>query len=256
MRIRLLPSSCTEPGTLQPLTTFLVDDTLAIDGGSLGLGLSPQEQRRVRSVLVTHSHGDHIASLPAFLAEVYPFLDRPVAVISIPEVIGALREHVFNGRVSPDFGAIDLPRGGGRALRYVEIEPLVPFEAEGLRVTAVEVEHTVRTIGLILEDDRSAVVLTSDTHHTDEIWRRANRLDRLKGVFVDVSYPDEMEALAAASKHLTPRSLALELQKLERRVPVLAVHLKPQFHESVRRQLAGLGRPDIEVAEIGREYSF
>jgi phosphoribosyl 1,2-cyclic phosphodiesterase len=132
----------------------------------------------------------------------------------------------------------------------------VPFEVEGLRATAVEVNHTVRTIGLILEDDRSAVVVTSDTHHTDEIWRLANRLERLKAVFVDVSYPDEMESLAAASKHLTPRSLALELGKLQRRAQVLAVHLKPQFHAAVRRQLAGLGRSDIEVAEIGREYSF
>ena len=256
MRIRLLPSSCTEPGTLQPLTTLLVNDTLAIDGGSLGLGLGPQEQRRVRSVVVTHSHGDHIASLPVFLAEVYPFLDGPVAVHSIPEVIGALREHVFNDIVSPDFRGIDLPRGGGRGLRYVEIEPLVPFEVEGLRATAVEVNHTVRTVGLILEDDRSAVVVTSDTHHTDEIWRLANRLERLKAVFVDVSYPDEMEALAAVSKHLTPRSLTLELGKLKRPAQVLAVHLKPQFHAAVRRQLADLGRSDIEVAEIGREYSF
>lgn len=256
MRIRLLPSSCTEPGTLQPLTTLLVNDRLAIDGGSLGVGLGPQEQRRVRSVIVTHSHGDHIASLPVFLAEVFPFLDGPVSVHSIPEVVRALREHVFNDLVSPDFRSIDLPRGGGRGLRFVEIEPLVPFEVEGLRVTAVEVHHTVRTIGLILEDDRSAVVVTSDTHHTEAIWRLANRLERLKAVFADVSYPDEMEALAAVSKHLTPRSLVLELGKLQRRAQVLAVHLKPQFHAAVKRQLAELGRADIGVAEIGREYSF
>ena len=256
MRIRLLPSSPTDPGTLQPLSTLLVNDTLAIDGGSLGVGLGVEEQRRVRSIIVTHSHADHIASLPVFLAEVYPFLEGPVSVHSIPEVIGALRRHVFNDIVSPDFGTIELPRGGGRGLRYVEIEPLVPFEVEGLRVTAVEVNHTVRTIGMVLEDDRSAVVVTADTHHTEEIWRRANGLDRLKGIFVDVSYPDEMDELAAVSKHLTPRSLALELQKLQRRVPVLAVHLKPQFHAVVRRQLADLGRADIEVAEIGREYAF
>src|SRR6185295_18222616 len=245
MRIRLLPSSATDPGSLQPLTTFLINDTLAVDGGSLGLGLDPQEQRRVRSIVVTHSHADHIASLPVFLAEVYPFLDGPVAVHSIPEVIGALRGHVFNDLVSPDFRGIDLPRGGGRGLRYVEIEPLVPFEVEGLRATAVEVNHTVRTIGLVLEDDRSAVVVTSDTHHTDEIWRLASRLERLKAVFVDVSYPDEMEALAAVSKHLTPRSLILELGKLTRPAQILAVHLKPQFHAAVRRQLEDLRRSDI-----------
>jgi len=256
MRVQLLPSSCTEPGALQPLTTFLVNDTVAIDAGSLGFGLGLEQQRRVRNVIITHSHSDHIASLPIFLSEVFPFLKEPVRVYSIPEVIRALRDHIFNNLVWPDFHNIELLHGAGPGLRYVEIEPLVPFDVEGLRVTPVEVNHTVRTIGLGVEDDHSAVIVTSDTCHTQEIWRLANRLDRLKAVFVDVSYPDAMQSLADVSKHFTPRTLAEELAQLKRAVPVLAVHLKSQFQVAVRQELAQLGRADVTVAKIGHDYLF
>jgi cAMP phosphodiesterase len=256
MKIRLLPSSCSEPDTLQPLTTFLVNETLAIDGGSLGCGLALEQQKRVRRVIITHAHSDHIATLPVFLAEVFPFLKEPVCVYSVLEVIRALQDHVFNDLVWPDFYSIDLLHGDGPGLRYVEIEPLVPFEVEGLRVTPVEMNHTVRTIGLAVEDDRSAVIVTSDTYHTEEIWRLANRLEHLKALFVDVSYPNEMQALAAASRHFTPRSLAEELRKLKHAAPVFAVHLKPQFQATVRQQLAQLDRSDVVVAEIDHDYCF
>ncbi len=256
MKIRLLPSSCTEPAVLQPFTTFLVNDTLAIDAGSLGFGLGLEQQKRVRSVIITHSHADHIASLPVFLSEVFPFLREPICVYSIREVIRALQDHIFNNLVWPDFHTIELLHGDGPGLRYVEVEPLVPFEVEGLRVTPVEMNHTVQTVGLILEDDHSAVIVTSDTSHTQEIWDRANRLERLKAVFVDVSYPDAMQSLADISRHFTPRALAEELHKLKRGVPVLAVHLKAQFQVSVRQELAQLEDADVAVAQIGHDYQF
>ncbi len=141
-------------------------------------------------------------------------------------------------------------------LRYQEISPPTPFEIGGLRLTPVWTNHTVPTVGLALEDAGAAVLITSDTYHTDEIWALANRLPGLRAVFVDVSYPNEMETLARDSKHLTPLGLDLELRKLRVSVPVYAVHLKPQFRSRTVEQLAALGRPNVAVGEIGREYCF
>jgi ribonuclease BN (tRNA processing enzyme) len=256
MRVRLLPSNLSDPARLQPLTTFLLDGTVAIDGGSLGYALSTEEQLRVREIVITHSHNDHIASLPIFVAEVFPFLDRPIAVYSTREVISSLREHVFNDAIWPDFHAIPLTNGGGTALRYVEIEAGVPFEIRGLRFTPVWANHVVPTIAMAVEGGGAGVLFTSDTYHTEEIWRLANRLERLDAVFVDVSYPDAMEDLAEASKHLTPRGLDLDLAKLRRPARVYAYHLKPQFRERVIAELIALARPELRVAEIGREYLF
>ena len=55
MKAMLLPSAlAAEP--YQYLTTFLVNGTVAIDAGSLGLCGSPEEQSRVRHVFLTHAH--------------------------------------------------------------------------------------------------------------------------------------------------------------------------------------------------------
>jgi len=81
-------------------------------------------------------------------------------------------------------------------------------------------------------------------------------VEGLRAIFVDVSYPNEMEALAAASKHLTPQSLAADLKKLGRDVEILAVHIKPSHRDLVVSQLSKLSNPPVRVAEIGRVYEW
>lgn len=254
MRITLLPSNCADPSKLQPLTTFLVNDWLAIDAGSLGFALPLDQQRRIRHIIITHAHSDHTASLPIFVAEVFPFLEAPVVVYGIRHVIDSLRTHVFNDSVWPDFEKIKLTNGAGPSLIYGEIQPGVPFDVEGLRITPVLTNHLVPSIGVAVEDEQVAVIFTSDTYHTDEVWQLANRLSTLRAIFVDVSYPNHLEELAAVSKHLTPQALDHELTKLSRTVPIYAVHLKPQFRAQVVKELSHLGRPNVFVAEIGRAY--
>jgi cAMP phosphodiesterase len=114
----------------------------------------------------------------------------------------------------------------------------------------------VPNVGLLVQDRRAAVIFTSDTYVTDEIWQTASEIEKLRAIFVDVSYPDELEELAVASKHLTPRTLGSELRKLDRHIPVLAVHIKPSSRDDVVRQLALLNDPRVAAAEIGRVYEW
>jgi ribonuclease BN (tRNA processing enzyme) len=114
----------------------------------------------------------------------------------------------------------------------------------------------VPTFGLIAERDGSAVIFTSDTYSTDEIWKTAKATRGLKAVFVDVSFPNELGALAAASKHLTPELLATELQKLDRQASVYAVHIKPTNREAVIKQLRELNDPRVSVGEIDKVYEW
>ncbi len=256
MKIQLLPSNISDPVHLQPLTCFLINGTLAVDGGSLGFALSLDAQRMVRQVIITHSHSDHIASLPMFIAESFPFLRESVSVYATREVIASLKEHVFNDKIWPDFHQIKLLHGNESGLRYEEIEPFIPFVIGELKITPVPTEHTVPTVGLAIEDKSASVVLTSDTYNTEAIWKLANKLDNLRAVFVDVSFPSEMAALAAASKHLTPQGLVIELGKLGRKAAIFAVHLKPQFSARIKEELLSLNIPDLSICEIGREYLF
>ena len=83
MKITLVPSSVSERGEYQHqyLTSYVINDTLAVDAGSLGLMATPAEQKRVQHVLITHTHIDHVGSLPIFV-ELLPqfFCDLCIAV--------------------------------------------------------------------------------------------------------------------------------------------------------------------------------
>lgn len=254
MKVRLLPSNVIDPKGMQSLTSFLIDDTVAVDGGSLGFALPPEELYRVRNVILTHTHIDHIASLPVFISEVFHSLDEPISLFATRESIECLRKHIFNNRIWPDFEQIRLSNGNGTGLRFVEIEPGLPFKVLDLEITAVRTNHTVPTIGVAIEKEGAAVILSSDTYVTKELWQLANQLENLGAIFVDVSYPNEMAELAKSSKHLTPEKLDGELRALKREIPVFAVHLRHLYREQISRQLQELGRSNLYIGEIDRDY--
>lgn len=256
MKVRLLPSNVARPIDVQTLTSFLVNDRLVIDGGSIGFSLPPADQIGIRHFVVTHTHADHIASLPVMIADLYTFLKEPMLIYGIAPIIEDLRTHVFNNRIWPDFTKIPLPDGSGPTLEFVTIEEGVPFEAAGLKITAIEVNHPVICTGLLVEDGNVSLAFTSDTYKTDRFWAEASKLSNLKAVFVDISFPSTEEALAERSGHLTPRSLAEELPKLSGEPTIFAVHIKPFFRAAVVDELASLNNPRIEVAGINREYTW
>jgi cAMP phosphodiesterase len=256
LRVKLLPTSHGSDSQLQPLTSFLVNDSLAVDAGSLGLSLSLEEQVRVTDVIVTHPHIDHTGGLPIHVAAAYAALRDPIRVYGTREVLDPLRQHLFNEILWPDFTCINLVDSERPAMEFHVIEPLVPFEVAGLRITAVPVNHVVPTVGLVVEAEEASVVFTSDTYKTDTIWEMANRLDTLKAIFVDCSFPNEFAWLAEASKHLTPELIVEEMRKLTRPAHVFAVHIKPSAREQVVTEVERLHRDDFTVARIGHEYSW
>lgn len=256
MRIKLLPSSAGRQSQLQSLTTFIIDDRLAIDGGSIGFALTPGEIGAVRHVIVTHAHSDHTASLPIYIGEAFTLLDAPIIIYGSSEVVSALRQYVFNDYVWPNFENIRLRNDSGSTVEFRELKPNQTVNIAGIDVTPIPVNHIVPTFGLLVQNEAAAVLFTSDTYSTDEIWRVASHAEHLKAVFVDVSYPNELGELAAASKHLTPELLATELKKLGREVEVYAVHIKPTNRDGVIEQLAALGDPRVSIGEIDRVYEW
>ena len=256
MRVKLLPSSAGRQSQFQSLTSFIIDDRLAIDGGSIGFALAPGEIGSIRDIVVTHAHSDHTASLPVYDAEAFPLLEAPIDIHATREVVSALREFVFNDHIWPNFEKIQLGNGSGPGLEFREIEPLAAVNIAGINVMLIPVNHIVPTVGVLAQNETAAVLFTSDTCTTDEIWNVARETEQLKAVFVDVSYPNRLAELAAASKHLTPAMLKTELVKLSRDVEVYAVHIKPTNREDVLRELEELGNRRVSAAEIDRVYEW
>ena len=258
MKIQLLPSTFDPDGCALPeqrLTCYLVDDCVAIDAGSLALALNREQRERVRDVVVTHSHMDHVATLPIFIDDLFALLTEPVRVHASAEVIEALRRDVLNDVVYPRFD--ELTNDHGRVMEYVPFVAGREFRVAHLALTAVPVNHIVPTVGLVVSDGAHTLAFSSDTGATDAFWRALDCLPRLDALFAEASFPDVMSELAEVSGHLTPAGLASELGKLTRLPPeVLAVHLKPTYRQTVITELEALRIPNLRVMEPGRVYEW
>ena len=258
VKIQLLPSTFDANGqaTLeQRLTCFLIDDCVAVDAGSIAIALSTDQRARVRDIIVTHPHMDHIASLPIFIDDLYTTLRQPMRVHATPEVIALLERDVFNWNVYPRFS--ELQNDYGPVMQYVPIALDKPFQVAHLKVRAVAVNHIVPTVGLIVSDDKVSVAFSSDTAETAEFWDVVNVQPHLEALLIEASFPNEMSTLAEVSRHFTPASLERELKKLSHNgMDILAVHLKPSYRDRIIQQLSELNIPKLSVMEPGRTYSW
>jgi len=236
------------------LTGLLVNGVLAIDAGSLTQALSVKEQTGIRQIFISHSHLDHICSLPFFTKNIFGHTEVPVQIHALPETLDALRRHLFNDELWPDFSVIPSP--DKPIIRFSEIVPGVTYEAEGLRITPVLVNHLVPCVGYRVEDDHSAFVFSSDTAETDAVYELANATPNLKLFITEASFPNEQAWLAEASKHLTPEKLGRELKKLKPNVPVGIYHLTPGDRAVMLPQLKAIRDKRLKVLDQDTCYSW
>ena len=239
----------------QRLTCFLIDDCVAVDAGSIAIALTNEQRSKVKDVIVTHPHLDHIASLPIFIDDLFNALQEPMRVYATEEVIGLLERDVFNWNVYPRFS--DLKNDYGPVMEYVPIPIGKPFSVAHLNVVAVPVNHIVPTIGLIVSDGQKSVAFSSDTAETEEFWKIVNEMKELDALLIETSFPDRMAKLAEVSRHFTPASLDQELKKLTHNgMDIMAVHLKPTYRDEIIEELKALNIPKLSVMEPGKVYSW
>ena len=258
MRVQLLPSTFDGQGqaTLeQRLTCYLIDDCVAVDAGSLAIATTADQRHKVRDIIITHPHMDHIASLPIFIDDLFPTLKDPVRVHATPEVIDLLERDVFNWNVYPRFS--ELKNDFGPVMEYVPIPKGQEFKLAHLTITAWPVNHIVPTVGLIVSDGKSTIAFSSDTAETEELWEAINRTAHIDALLIEASFPNSMAKLAEVSTHFTPATLSRELGKLRHNgLDILAVHLKPTYREKIIEELEGLKVPKLQVMEPGKTYSW
>jgi ribonuclease BN (tRNA processing enzyme) len=258
VKVRILPSS-PDTGHLQHLISFVVDGRIAVDAGCVGLCGTARSQTAITSVVLTHSHMDHVCSLPILAMNVLDCGEqdgsgRRITAYAPAPVIESLRQDLFNWRVWPDFTALEA--GGRPLLPFVPIEPRRPTVIDGLTVTAIPVNHPVPTVGYLIDDGQSAVLFALDTGPTEEIWTMASGNPRLAAAFIDVAFPDEMSELAEASGHLTPRLVGEQLAHMPEAVARIAVHLKPAYYDQIVEGLGRVGIPNLSVGRLGHDYEF
>ncbi|MCC6212866.1 MAG: 3',5'-cyclic-nucleotide phosphodiesterase [Burkholderiales bacterium] len=254
MRLRVLGCSGGIGRDLRT-TSFLVDDDILIDAGT-GVGdLSLAELARIDHVFVTHSHLDHVGSIPFLVDTVGGMRTQPLRVHATAATIEILRNHLFNWTIWPDF--TEIPSASAPFMRYEEIEPgrCVRLSARGF--TALPAMHTVPAVGYHLDSGSGSLVFTGDTGPNDELWRIVNRIADLKFLIVETAFSNQERQLAEVSKHLCPSMLAEELAKLRLDPEVWITHLKPGETELTMREVGeSVRRHRPRMLQNGQVFEF
>ena len=237
------------------LTSFLIDEVLALDAGAIVSSLSFKEQMKIKAILLSHSHFDHIKDI-FFLAD--NLIGRnpyPIKIYSISEVIQALKSHAFNNIMWPDFTKIPDTHNPTVSLEVIPEGEKVRIE--GFTVEAVRVNHPAPAVGYIISRDRKTIVYSGDTGPTEEIWERVRGVKNLKGLIIETSFPNKHEKLAYLGGHMTPLALKSELDKLWYvDCPVYLYHLKPQYRNDILKDIKSLRNRNIKILKQGRTYRF
>ncbi len=205
--------------------------------------------------MLSHLHLDHVKELPSLVDNLVEVIKEPIGVASVSSVLKGLRTHLFNDQIFPDF--FELPTSKQPLLKEVNLEGETETWISSLCVTAVPVNHLVPTVGFVIADKDSAWIYSGDTYQTEKIWSIASETHNLKAVFIESSFPNEMEKMAELTGHLTPHLLAEEFKKIGNpTIPVYVYHLKPRFRDRIKQQLADLKLPHVTVLKEGQEIEI
>lgn len=244
MRLRVLGCSGGIGGRHLRTTSFLLDSDILVDAGT-GVGdLSLAELSLIDHVFVTHSHLDHVTSIPFLVDTVGGMRLRPLTVYSTRGTIEILKNHLFNWSVWPDFS--EIPDAESPFMRYEEIEIGRTLTITGREITPLPAHHTVPAVGYHLDSGKASLVYTGDTGPNNALWKIVNQINNLKYLIIETAFSNKERQLADMSRHLCPETLMEELAKLERSAEVYVTHLKPGEIELTMQEIeecAGAVRP-------------
>ena len=233
---------------------FLFDGQLLMDAGTVCSALPLKDILKIDDILISHTHLDHIKDLGLMADLLTEQRDTSVRIFGSATVIETLQDHYFNNKVWPDFTKIPHPNAPVMVLQ--EIQPLQEVKIGNFRVLPIPVAHTIETSGFLVSWDNGSLLYSSDTSATEELWQIANERKDLKAILLDVAFPNRLQWIADLSGHLTADGATKELEKLKRDVPVYFYHLKPAFHDEVKKDLKPLFEKGFRHLVSGEKLTF
>jgi ribonuclease BN (tRNA processing enzyme) len=256
MKIRFLGAHNCESAKTK-LTCLLIDDILAIDAGAVTSSLSFEAQQKIRAILLTHHHYDHVRDIPALGMNLFLHGAR-ATVYTIPAVYDIVTSHLLDDEIYPNFH--QRPRRKP-TITFNIIEPLKPELIEGYRVLAVPVSHSVPAVGYQLTSPDGKIVFhTSDTGPgLASCWRHVSP----QLLIIEVTAPDRYREMAAEAGHLSPSLLKEELisfREIKGYLPrVVAVHMNPALEKEIAAEIAAVEKEldtSITLGYEGMELSL
>lgn len=223
-------------------TAFLVDRTVLIDAGT-GVGdLTLEEMVAIDHIFITHSHLDHVLAI-GLLADSVTRARRamarpPIQVHALAPTLAALRQHIFNGVIWPDFTR--LPDTRNPVLQLLPLEMGQVVVAGNAAVEVLPAAHTVPAVGYAVtpaaRPEAGSWVFTGDTGPNPALWRRLASM-KVAALVIETAFRDDEHALAEVSRHLCPQFLGTELEQLAAPSDVYITHIKPGELDTVMAEI-------------------
>lgn len=243
-------------------TSFLVDERILIDAGT-GVGeLTLEQMLAIDHIFITHSHLDHVLAI-GLLADSVTRARRararaPIQVHALPETLAALRTHIFNGVIWPDFTRLPEPAAPVLALLPLALGEVV--HVGELAVEALPAVHTVPALGYAVwhgaRPESGAWVFSGDTGPNPALWQRLASLP-LHALVIETAFRDDERALADISQHLCPTLLRAELAQLHTATDVYITHIKPGEVDAVMSAVgAHVGKHRVHTLASGQRFAW
>jgi ribonuclease BN (tRNA processing enzyme) len=245
-------------------TSFLIDGDVLVDAGT-GVGdLTLAEMKGIRHVLLTHSHLDHVAALPLMIDAIASQLAEPVQVHALAGTIAALKTHVFNNVIWPDFSRI--PTVDAPFIQFNEIRVGQTLTIGGKLVEVLPAVHTVPAAGYAVTAGKGCWVFTGDTERNPAFWRRINQMN-VAALVIETAFSNREKDLARRSLHLSPNALAQELDCIDKgkSFPIYITHTKPAETELIMTEIQKFDQTqpsgpnvahDIRWLRAGQEFDL
>jgi len=239
------------------LVSLLIDDILAIDAGSITSSLSLEGQKKIRAVLLTHQHYDHVRDIPVLGMSLF-LGGGATRIYSIPPALDALAKHFLSDEVYTDFRRKPEPKP---TLSFTVLEPNKTETIEGYTVLPVPVRHGVPTVGYqVTSGDGKSVFYTGDTGPgLADCWRQVSP----QLLIIEVTSSDRYAGWSGSSEHLAPSLLKQELTGFKKvngyLPPVVTVHMNPDLEEEIATELAAVAEEldcPITLAREGMEINI
>ena len=229
---------------------MLIDDDVLLNAGT-GIGdLALDDLHRIRHVFLTHAHLDHIAGRPMLVDSNFEEdFDTPVTVYGRHETLDAVKAHLFNDVIWPDFAKI--PNSDNPMLRYVVCNPGDMVTIDHREFRAVDVMHSVPSLGYTVRNSGGVFAVSGDTKTNKTLWPVLNACEDLKVLVIEVSFSDEQIDLATTAGHYCPSTMCRDLELLNHDPEIWLTGMKPGQEEIILGQVIA-AVPDKNVRMLSR----